>query len=39
MKDKAAEYFTLTLFIMIGLVGLAITGAITYRIVLWIVGI
>lgn len=36
--DKFAEYATAALFILIGLVVLAITSAVTYRLIMWIIG-
>lgn len=37
-SNKFAEIATAALFILIGLVVLAITSAVTYRLIMWIIG-
>ena len=36
--DKFGEYATAALFTLIGLVVLAITSAVVYRLIMWIIG-
>lgn len=36
--DKFPEYATAAVFILIGLIVLAVTSAVTYRLVMWIIG-
>ena len=37
-KDYIGEYATAALFTLIGLVVLAITSAVVYRLIMWIIG-
>lgn len=37
-KDKFIDYATATLFTLIGLVTIAVTSALAYRLVMWIMG-